>query len=349
MSVAKPGYSSVVTSAATSFFAPRTTQRAWTGFADVDAGFAQLGDDRSQVFRRAAGEFEISVGDGSGHQKRAGFDAVGDDGVRRAVQLFFSAHANRGGSRAFDVRSHFDQQLREVRNFRFARRILDNGFALGEGRRHQNIFRSGDGNFVEENAAARQAASARRARFHVAVGHSDFGAHLFERFQMQVHRTRADRASAGKRNPRVAAARDERPEREDRSPHRFHEFVRRFGPVDLFRLNDHRRGRNRGRLDDRAQVREQASHRDDVAHARNVFEFYAVAGQQRGGHRGQRGIFAPLMRTEPSSGLPPSIRSLSMWVVRAACDCFGLVKCVVDMSVGIAQEAFGLPRACSCL
>ena len=109
-------------------------------------------------------------------------------------------------------------------------------FALGEGRGHQNIFRSGDGDLVEENMPARQAASARSARFHVAVGHADFRAHLLERFQMQVHGARADRASAGQRNTRVASARDERPEREDRSAHRFHEFVRRFGPVDLLRL-----------------------------------------------------------------------------------------------------------------
>ena len=115
----------------------------------------------------------------------------------RAVKFLFSAHANCGGSRALDVRSHLNQQFREVCNFRFARGVLDEGFALGQGRRHQNVLRSGDGNFVEENVAARQASSARSARFHVAVGHPDFGAHLFERFQMQVHRPRADRASAG--------------------------------------------------------------------------------------------------------------------------------------------------------
>ena len=51
-----------------------------------------------------------------------------------------------------------------------------------------------------------------------------------------------------------------------------------------------RGGRKFGRFNDRAHVREQASHRDDVAHARNVVEFHAVGGQQRRGHRRQRGI-----------------------------------------------------------
>ena len=64
---------------------------------------------------------------------------------------------------------------------------------------------------------------------------------------------------------------------------------------------------------------------------------------------GSAAFFAPLMRTEPSSGLPPSISSLSMWVVPCGLRCFGVVKCVVDMSVGLAQEAFGLSRARSCL
>ena len=93
-----------------------------------------------EVLRRATGEFEIAVGDGSGHEERAGFDAVRNDGVRRAVQLFFPAHANRGSSRAFDVRSHFDQQVREVRNFRFARRVVDDAFRPRRGPRPSKYF-----------------------------------------------------------------------------------------------------------------------------------------------------------------------------------------------------------------
>ena len=37
-------------------------------------------------------------------------------------------------------------------------------------------------------------------------------------------------------------------------------------------------------------MREQTAHRDDVSDLRNVFQFDALAGQQRRGHRGQGGI-----------------------------------------------------------
>ena len=77
------------------------------------------------MFGRAVGEFEVAVGDGSRDKKCSGFDAIRDDGVPGAVQLFFPAHANRGSSDAFDIRSHFDQQFGEIRNFRFARGILN--------------------------------------------------------------------------------------------------------------------------------------------------------------------------------------------------------------------------------
>jgi len=208
----------------------------------------------------------------------------------RAVKFFFSLHANRGSSRTFDFRAHLDQKVCQVCNLRLARRIFDMRFTFGQRRGHQHVFGSGDGNLVEENVPAAQAASARDARFNVAVRSADFRSHLFERFQVQVYRTRADRTAPGKRYARGARAGDERAERQDRSAHGTDEFVRRFGAIDCLGMDDHGSGRKFGRLHGRAHMREKASHRDDIAHARNIVQFDSTGCQQRRGHCGQRGV-----------------------------------------------------------
>ena len=92
MSVAKPGYSSVVTSAATSLLAPRTRKHLWTANIDLHAGFAQLGQNRREMLRRAAGHFDFASGNGAGDDERAGLDAVGNDRVRRPVQPFHALY-----------------------------------------------------------------------------------------------------------------------------------------------------------------------------------------------------------------------------------------------------------------
>ena len=52
----------------------------------------------------------------------------------------------------------------------------------------------------------------------------------------------ADRAAAGQRHPRLAAAREQRPEHEDRRAHRLHQLVGRERPVDARRVERRRPG-----------------------------------------------------------------------------------------------------------
>ena len=94
MSVAKPGYSSVVTSAATSFFAPRTRSAFSTLRSDRHAAFLEFIDHGGEVLGLAAGDQEVAAGDGSGDQKSSSLDAVGNDGMSGAMQLFNSLDAD---------------------------------------------------------------------------------------------------------------------------------------------------------------------------------------------------------------------------------------------------------------
>ena len=123
--------------------------------------------------------------------------------------LLDALHADGGGARAFDLRAHLVEQVGEVGNFGLAGAVLHDGFALGQGRGHEQVFGAGDGDFVEHNFAALEAVG---AGFNVAVLLRDFRAQTFQSFDVKIDGPRADGASAGKRNAGPSAARDQRPE-----------------------------------------------------------------------------------------------------------------------------------------
>src|ERR1700680_2365760 len=83
MSVAKPGYSSVVTSAARSFLGARTrivlSSRTSTSTPAPapPPGLVHFGDDPPEMTRRAVREGQIPAGDCARDEERAGLDAVG--------------------------------------------------------------------------------------------------------------------------------------------------------------------------------------------------------------------------------------------------------------------------------
>src|SRR3984957_12864656 len=102
----------------------------------------------------AAGDIEVASGHGGGKDESSGLDAVRNDAVLRRLQLRDPLHANGGGAGAFDLRSHFVEEVGEVGDFGFAGTVLKYGFAFGEGRGHEQVLGAGDGNFVEDNFRA---------------------------------------------------------------------------------------------------------------------------------------------------------------------------------------------------
>ncbi len=236
MSVAKPGYSSVVTSAATSFFAAAHSQPAPPAASNLDSRFAQLGQHRGKMFRSTVGHLDVAAGDRPGDEKRSCLDAVGNDRCAGAPRRRSTPRTRkRGGARTLDLRAHLDQQINQVGDFRLARGIVQAGFALGQRRGHQDIFRAGHGDFFEDDVRAAQPAAARRLCLDVAVLGGNLGAHLLERLHVQIHGPRADGAASRQRNARVAQARHQRTQRQNRRAHGAHQFVGRFGIRNILR------------------------------------------------------------------------------------------------------------------
>ena len=144
-------------------FDAANAQGGWGGLLDGDAGIAKFVDDGSEVERFTVGDREVAVGDGAGDKESASFDAIGNDGVLGSAKGFGAANAESGSAIAFDVCAHFAEEDDEVGDFRFARGIFEDGFAVGEGGGHKNVFCSGDGDFVERDARAIEAAGSRGA------------------------------------------------------------------------------------------------------------------------------------------------------------------------------------------
>ena len=128
-----------------------------------------------------------------------------------------------------------------------------------------------------------------RSRVDVAALQRDAGAHLLQALQVQIDRARADGAAAGQRDARLADARQQRTEHQERGAHLAHDVVRRLG------VGDGAAERQRAaviadRLDRDAVLRQQQRHGGDVVEPRHVRQHQALVGQQAGGHQRQRGV-----------------------------------------------------------
>ena len=210
----------------------RRTRSAPSPDVDGRARLAQLLEHRVERAVEVALERHVAAGRRRGGGEGPGLDAVGHDRVRGAVQRVHAVDHDAVGARAGDPRAHRDEAAREVHHLRLARRVLEDGPALGERRRHHQVLGAGDGHHVEHVARALEAAGAGRD---VAVLEVDLGAHRLEPLDVLVDRPQADRAAAGQRHARLAAAGEQRPEHEDRGAHRLDELVGRERPVELRR------------------------------------------------------------------------------------------------------------------
>jgi hypothetical protein len=122
----------------------------------------------------AIGHHQVAAADGARDQKGSRFDAVGIDAMLGAVQLVHALHPDGRGARALDIRAHGHQQSGQVDHLRLARAILHQRIALGKNSRHEQVFRAGHGDLVEDDMRAMQPFG---ARFQIAVLLHDGCAH----------------------------------------------------------------------------------------------------------------------------------------------------------------------------
>jgi hypothetical protein len=108
---------------------------------------------------------------------------------------------------------------------------------------------------------------------------------------MQIDRPVADGAAAGQRHPRLAAARQDRPQHQHRGAHLAHQIVGGGGVGDP-RRRQMPLARRTLALDAQldAVLFQQLAHGGDVGQRRQVGQAQRLVGQQRRRHEGKGGI-----------------------------------------------------------
>src|SRR5205807_1286610 len=123
----------------------------------LHSDFCKFQKQSFKVMRLAACDIEIAPRKSGSDDEGSSLNAIRNDAMASTVQLADALDVNGGSSRTLNVCAHLVEQVGEIGDFRLAGAILHDGFAFGEGGRHENVFRAGDGDLVENNFSASQA------------------------------------------------------------------------------------------------------------------------------------------------------------------------------------------------
>ena len=212
----------------------------------------------------------------------------------RAGEQLDAANMQAVGADAGNVCAHFNQQMRQILNVRFAGGVENGGFTFGKHGGHQDIFGGGNAGFVEYQIGADQ-------RFALKVirrGVVNFDAECAQSVEMGVEAAAADDIAAGRMNERRAVTRGERSGQENRGAHFAAEFFVELGDFKSFCAE---RYASAGFFDRYAERHEQFEHNADIGDIRNVTEFDRLIGQGTGRQHRQDCVFVAARREFPAN------------------------------------------------
>jgi hypothetical protein len=284
------------------------------GLLHRDAGRVEpFGEGRDEV-DPAAEAFDLAPGDGGGEHVGAELDPVGDDLMRRAVEVGHALDGEGRGALALDPRAHRAQAAGEVDDLGLARGVADLGRALRQRRGHERVLGRAHGD--EGNSMTAPFSPPFAPGVDVALAQVERRAQRLERLEVQVHGPRADGAAAGQRDDRLPVARQQRPEDEDRGAHLAHDVV--VGPLRgqvVGRQRQHPPALQRlhlgpQRLQERVIVR--------MSDSRGAL--VSVSGPSVSSVAGisvRQAFLAPAMGISPRSSAPPLTRMESMFLPHA--------------------------------
>ena len=260
---------------------------AFRSLADFSAYLMDFFSEGGNQIQPAADEIQVASGDDRRQHVCAKLNPVRNHGMRAAVQLVYALNDDLTCPVAFDPRPHGAEAASQIEDFRFASRVPDGGRAFRERRRQHDVFRRSDGNRRKLDARSGQAVSG--IRMNIAVLEFQLRAELSQTFQVQIDRTRSDRATARKRDGGVAGSCEERPENKYRRPHFSDDIVLRLASVESMRAEREDMPVLK-RSDFNAQGLKEARHRCDVRQLRRIRQRQRLFRQNGRRHQRQASV-----------------------------------------------------------
>src|SRR5690606_8383248 len=99
----------------------------------MHSGLPEFVDERAQMVWPAVADHQISAGDRRRDGISSRFDAIWDNPVRGSVQALHATDTDYRSARAFNLRTHLREKIREIDHFWLSGGVFENGFALGKG------------------------------------------------------------------------------------------------------------------------------------------------------------------------------------------------------------------------
>ncbi len=193
--------------------------------------------------------------------------------------------------------------------------LLNNCFAFGQYRGHQNIFCPSDGDFFENNCAAMQTSAGFNARFDYTLSRVAFSAPICSRAFKCKSTGRAPIAHPPGRETRAwPGLPASGPRVNIGGAHRLNQFVRSFGIRSRARCEWCRSSKaSSGAATVASICARSLPHGDNVTHARDVVQVHGLGVSKRGRHRGKRGIFCAADSHRAFESVSTLYGKLSTW------------------------------------
>ncbi len=252
---------------------------------DACTGFFKLIQNRIHGAGPRVDGTHSAAGHGGGNEKSAGFNPIGQDLVFVTLQPIPADHGNGIGAVAADFGAHADQALGQINHLRLLGGVFDQGGAFGQGRRHQDVFRTRHGDRIEHHPGAAQSLG---AGVDIATLHADLRTHGGQPLEMKIDRARADGTAPGQRHPRRAVSGQQGPQHQNRGAHGLDQIVGGQIRAQAGRIQtDPRTIADR---DINAHLAQQLHGRGHVTQMRHTAETTGLVGQQSRHQDRQHGV-----------------------------------------------------------
>mmetsp|Transcript_27491 Transcript_27491/g.50826 ORF Transcript_27491/g.50826 Transcript_27491/m.50826 type:complete len:255 (+) Transcript_27491:1931-2695(+) len=175
------------------------------GLFHVNTRLMQLGDKTLHQVQTSAQKLHFAATEGRRQHKGAQLNPIGDNRVGRPMQAVHTLHCDLGGAVTINLCAHGAQTGGQIDNLWLTCCVFDHRGAFGQRGRHQDVLSGPHRGKSQLNHRTFKAVW--RLGVQISVFQLNLCSELFQTKDVQIHRTRADRAATRQRHNRMPQTR----------------------------------------------------------------------------------------------------------------------------------------------